>query len=100
MRSLLFRHDLKSKHIKNIKSKTYRRLSKKDKLKANSLQSQMDPEASKELAKKQEYERAKVIDYSVIGGGYIVLGHQFITSLIYMFFVPQAKRSVLILFPF
>ncbi|XP_004290799.1 PREDICTED: uncharacterized protein C57A7.06 [Fragaria vesca subsp. vesca] len=59
MRSLLFRHDLKSKHIKNIKSKTYRRLSKKDKLKANSLQSQMDPEASKELAKKQEYERAK-----------------------------------------
>ncbi|PRQ26398.1 putative small-subunit processome, Utp14 protein [Rosa chinensis] len=59
MRSLLFRHELKSKHIKNIKSKTYHRLLKKDKLKANSLQSQMDPEASKELAMKQEYERAK-----------------------------------------
>ncbi|KAK9945694.1 hypothetical protein M0R45_011193 [Rubus argutus] len=59
MRSLLFRHELKSKHIKNIKSKTYHRLLKKDKLKANSILGQMDPEAAKELAMKQEYERAK-----------------------------------------
>ncbi|XP_050363298.1 uncharacterized protein C57A7.06 [Argentina anserina] len=59
MRSLLFRHELKSKHIKNIKSKTYHKIMKKDKLKANSLQSLMDPEASKELSMKQEYERAK-----------------------------------------
>lgn len=64
MRSLLFRHELKSKHIKNIKSKTYHRLLKKDKLKANSILDQMDPEAAKELAMKQEYERAKVIDFS------------------------------------
>ncbi|CAB4291839.1 unnamed protein product [Prunus armeniaca] len=59
MRSLLFRHEMKSKHIKKIKSKTYHRLLKKDRLKASSTQSQMDPEAAKELAMKQEYERAK-----------------------------------------
>ncbi|KAB2605127.1 hypothetical protein D8674_004844 [Pyrus ussuriensis x Pyrus communis] len=59
MRSLLFRHEMKSKHIKKIKSKTYHRLLKKDRLKATSAQSQMDPDAAKELAMKQEYERAK-----------------------------------------
>ncbi|PQQ03113.1 uncharacterized protein Pyn_33968 [Prunus yedoensis var. nudiflora] len=59
MRSLLFRHEMKSKHIKKIKSKTYHRLLKKDRLKASSTQSQTDPEAAKELAMKQEYERAK-----------------------------------------
>ncbi|BBH10430.1 B-block binding subunit of TFIIIC [Prunus dulcis] len=59
MRSLLFRHEMKSKHIKKIKSKTYHRLLKKDRLKASSTQSQMDREAAKELAMKQEYERAK-----------------------------------------
>ncbi|KAM1257364.1 hypothetical protein ACFX15_030720 [Malus domestica] len=59
MRSLLFRHEMKSKHIKKIKSKTYHRLLKKDRLKATSAQGQMDPDASKELAMKQEYERAK-----------------------------------------
>ncbi|XP_034229675.1 U3 small nucleolar RNA-associated protein 14-like, partial [Prunus dulcis] len=59
MRSLLFRHEMKSKHIKKIKSKTYHRLLKKDRLKASSTQSEMDLEAAKELAMKQEYERAK-----------------------------------------
>lgn len=59
---------MKSKYIKKIKSKTFRRLLKKDRLKASSLQSQVDPEAAKELAMKQEYERAKVIDFSYIGG--------------------------------
>ncbi|KAL5561442.1 hypothetical protein UlMin_031189 [Ulmus minor] len=59
MRSLLFRHEMKSKHIKKIKSKTYHRLLKKDRLKASSSENQMDPEAAKDLARKQEYERAK-----------------------------------------
>lgn len=36
MRSLLFRHEMKAKQVKKIKSKTYHRLKKKDKLKAAS----------------------------------------------------------------
>lgn len=63
MRSLLFRHEMKAKHIKKIKSKTYHRLLKKDRLKAVSAENQMDPEAAKELARKHEYQRAKVISY-------------------------------------
>lgn len=60
MRSLLFRHELKSKHIKKIKSKTYHRLMKKDRLKAASAEEiQMDPEAAKEHAMKQEFKRAE-----------------------------------------
>ncbi|XP_047334220.1 uncharacterized protein C57A7.06 [Impatiens glandulifera] len=59
MRSLLFRHELKSKRIKKIKSKTYHRLLKKDKLKAAADGVSMDPEASKELAMKQEMKRAE-----------------------------------------
>ncbi|KAM6558358.1 hypothetical protein CsatA_027597 [Cannabis sativa] len=59
MRSLLFRHELKAKHIKKIKSKTFHRLLKKDKLKAASSENQMDPEASKDMARRQEYDRAK-----------------------------------------
>ncbi|XP_062088871.1 uncharacterized protein LOC133795434 [Humulus lupulus] len=59
MRSLLFRHELKAKHIKKIKSKTFHRLLKKDKLKAASSESVMDPEASKDMARKHEYDRAK-----------------------------------------
>lgn len=61
MRSLLFHHEMKSKRIKKIKSKTYHRLKNKDKLKAESVEMMMDPEAAKELARKQEFERAKVI---------------------------------------
>ncbi|KAI4301423.1 hypothetical protein L6164_034703 [Bauhinia variegata] len=59
MRSLLFRHEMKAKHVKKIKSKTYHRLLKKDKLKAASLQMEMDPEAAKEFAMKQERRRAE-----------------------------------------
>lgn len=60
MRSLLFRHEMKAKHIKKIKSKTFHRLLKKDRLKAESSRMQMDPEAAKEYAMKQERERAEV----------------------------------------
>ncbi|XP_042518607.1 uncharacterized protein C57A7.06 [Macadamia integrifolia] len=59
MRSLLFRNEMKSKRIKNIKSKIYHRLSKKDKLKSASAGMEMDPEAAKEQAKKQEFKRAE-----------------------------------------
>ncbi|GER37853.1 U3 ribonucleoprotein family protein [Striga asiatica] len=59
MRSLLFRHEIKAKRIKKIKSKTYHRLLKKDKKKAAEAAIQMDPEAAKELAMKQEFKRAE-----------------------------------------
>lgn len=61
MRSLLFRHELKQKRIKKIKSKTYHRLLKKDKSKSASGEIQLDPEAIQEEALKQEYKRAEVI---------------------------------------
>lgn len=60
MRNLLFHHEMKQKHIKKIKSKTYHRLLKKDRLKAFSAQMEMDPEAAKEQARKQEFKRAEV----------------------------------------
>ncbi|KAG1338720.1 putative U3 small nucleolar RNA-associated protein 14 [Cocos nucifera] len=59
MRSLLFRHEMKAKHIKKIKSKTYHRILKKGKLKAASAEMQMDPEAAKDYAMKQEFKRAE-----------------------------------------
>ncbi|KAG4913701.1 hypothetical protein AAZX31_19G198400 [Glycine max] len=59
MRSLLFRHEMKAKHIKKIKSRTFHRLLKKDRLKAEASQMQMDPEAAKEYAMKQERQRAE-----------------------------------------
>ncbi|GMH31139.1 hypothetical protein Nepgr_032982 [Nepenthes gracilis] len=59
LRSLLFRHELKAKHIKRIKSKTYRRLKKKDGVKAMSIDLQADPKAARELARKQEFKRAE-----------------------------------------
>ncbi|GAB2278133.1 hypothetical protein Dimus_012830 [Dionaea muscipula] len=59
MRHLLFRHELKAKHIKKIKSKTYHRLKKKDKQKAAAIDMQADPESAKELARKQEFKRAE-----------------------------------------
>ncbi|KAJ8439499.1 hypothetical protein Cgig2_007016 [Carnegiea gigantea] len=59
MRSLLFCHEMKAKHIKKIKSKTYRRLKKKERMKAASLELQRDHKAAKELAEKQERERAE-----------------------------------------
>ncbi|KAI3925417.1 hypothetical protein MKW98_015765, partial [Papaver atlanticum] len=59
MRSLLFRHEMKSKHIKKIKSKTYHRLKNKDKLKTSFSDEQMDPDSAKELAFKQEFKRAE-----------------------------------------
>lgn len=59
MRSLLFRHEMKAKHIKKIKSRTFHRLLKKDRLKAEASQIQMDPEAAKEYAMKRERQRAE-----------------------------------------
>ncbi|KNA13232.1 hypothetical protein SOVF_118770 [Spinacia oleracea] len=59
MRSLLFRHEMKAKQVKKIKSKTYHRLKKKDKLKAASSDPQTDPEAAREYAEKQERKRAE-----------------------------------------
>jgi len=63
LRSLLFRHEMKAKHVKKIKSKTYHRLLKKDRLKAESSKLEMDPEAAKEYAMKQERQRAEVYMY-------------------------------------
>lgn len=60
MRSLLFRHEMKAKRIKKIKSRTYHRMLKKDKLKAASADFEADPEAAKEHAMKQEFKRAEV----------------------------------------
>ncbi|KAG8475339.1 hypothetical protein CXB51_032157 [Gossypium anomalum] len=59
MRSLLFRHVMKQKRIKKIKSKTYHRLKNKDKLKVESAEMLMDPKAAKEQARKQEFKRAE-----------------------------------------
>ncbi|CAH8350367.1 unnamed protein product [Eruca vesicaria subsp. sativa] len=58
MRSLLFRHEVKSKRIKKIKSKTYHRLKNKD-LKNSSLGALMDPEMAKEEAMRQEARRVE-----------------------------------------
>ncbi|KAH0938861.1 hypothetical protein HID58_006322 [Brassica napus] len=58
MRSLLFRHEFKSKRIKKIKSKTYHRLKNKD-LKNSSLGALMDPEMAKEEAMRQEAKRVE-----------------------------------------
>ncbi|CAH2071981.1 unnamed protein product [Thlaspi arvense] len=56
-RSLLFRHEIKSKRMKKIKSKTYHRLKNKDlRLAGESL---MDPELAKEEAMKQEIRRVE-----------------------------------------
>lgn len=55
MRSLLFRHEIKAKRVKKIKSRTYHRMLKKDKLKAASADLEVDPEAAKEYAEKQEH---------------------------------------------
>ncbi|EMS48037.1 U3 small nucleolar RNA-associated protein 14 [Triticum urartu] len=57
MRSLLFRHEMKAKRVKKIKSRTFHRLLKKDKLKAADLEA--DPEAAKDSAKKLEFKRAE-----------------------------------------
>lgn len=59
MRSLLFRHEMKAKRIKKIKSKTYHRLLKKDRSKALEAEIQLDPETAKDLAMKQEFKRAE-----------------------------------------
>ncbi|KAK4413376.1 putative protein C57A7.06 [Sesamum alatum] len=59
MRSLLFRHEMKAKRVKKIKSKTYHRLLKKERKKTAEAALQMDPEAAKEHAMKQEFKRAE-----------------------------------------
>lgn len=59
MRSLLFRHEMKAKRMKKIKSRTYHRMLKKDKLKAASADFEADPEAVTDHARKQEFKRAE-----------------------------------------
>ncbi|XP_055812363.1 uncharacterized protein LOC129882196 [Solanum dulcamara] len=59
MRSLLFRHEMKAKRVKKIKSKVYHRLLKKDRLKQAGTAIETDPEAAKEQAVKQEFKRAE-----------------------------------------
>ncbi|CAL4939314.1 unnamed protein product [Urochloa decumbens] len=59
MRSLLFRHEMKAKRVKKIKSRTYHRMLKKDKLKAASTDFEADPESIKDYAMKQEFKRAE-----------------------------------------
>ncbi|CAN6300966.1 unnamed protein product [Urochloa humidicola] len=58
MRSLLFRHEMKAKRVKKIKSRTYHRMLKKDKLKSAAA-FEADPEAIKDYAMKQEFKRAE-----------------------------------------
>ncbi|KAM7255097.1 hypothetical protein ACFE04_020338 [Oxalis oulophora] len=59
MRNLLFRHEIKSKRIKKIKSKAYRRVLKKGRSKTAPQDTVLDPEAAKEEAIKQERKRAE-----------------------------------------
>ncbi|KAF3331944.1 U3 small nucleolar RNA-associated protein 14 [Carex littledalei] len=59
MRSLLFRHEVKAKRIKKIKSKTYHKIMKKDRRKVASGELEMDPEAAKQNAIKHEQKRAE-----------------------------------------
>lgn len=59
MRSLLFRHEMKAKRVKKIKSKVYHRLLKKDRLKQAGTSIETDPDAAKEQAMKQEFKRAE-----------------------------------------
>lgn len=58
MRSLLFRHEVKFKRIKKIKSKTYHRLKNKD-LKS-AVDTLLDPKVAKEVAMRQEVKRVEV----------------------------------------
>lgn len=59
LRSVLFRHEVKLKRIKKIKSKTYHRLLKKSKIKAAESSFHMDPGAAKEHAMRLEFKRAE-----------------------------------------
>ncbi|PHT96975.1 hypothetical protein BC332_34100 [Capsicum chinense] len=59
MRILLFRHEMKAKRVKKIKSKVYHRLQKKDRLKQAGAAIETDPAAAKEQAMKQEFKRAE-----------------------------------------
>ncbi|KAG0480989.1 hypothetical protein HPP92_011847 [Vanilla planifolia] len=59
MRNLLFRHEIRAKHIKKIKSKTYHRILKKERQKTASSEMNMNPEAAKEAAIRQEFKRAE-----------------------------------------
>ncbi|CAN8288772.1 unnamed protein product [Cochlearia groenlandica] len=58
-RSLLFRHDLKCKRLKKMKSKLFRRLRNKDLKKSAVGGPPMDPEMAKEEAMKQEAKRVE-----------------------------------------
>lgn len=65
MRSLLFKHEMKAKRIKKIKSKTYHKIMKKERQKVASAELEMNPEAAKQHAIKQELKRAEVISLSI-----------------------------------
>lgn len=56
MRSLLFQHEAKAKRVRNIKSKTFHRLQKDHKHRAEDT----DAEAVKDAALKQEVKHAEV----------------------------------------
>jgi U3 small nucleolar RNA-associated protein 14 len=62
MRELMFRHEMKAKRIKKIKSKAYRKVARKEKLKELSkIQAQIaedDPEAAREEQLQAETDRA------------------------------------------
>lgn len=60
MKSLLFRHEMKAKRIKKIKSKTYHRMLKKGKLKEGSAEGLTNPDDIKEQAMRREFKRAEV----------------------------------------
>ncbi|CAA6669107.1 unnamed protein product [Spirodela intermedia] len=59
MKSLLFRHEMKAKRIKKIKSKTYHRMLKKGKLKEGSDEGLTNPDVIKEQAMRREFKRAE-----------------------------------------
>ncbi len=59
MRALLFYHEVKRHHINKIKSKTYRRIRKKQRQRQKEGEVDHDPDLAKELREKEELERLK-----------------------------------------
>lgn len=59
MRALLFYHEVKRHHINKIKSKTYRRIRKKQRQRQKEGEVEQDPDLANELKEKEELERLK-----------------------------------------
>eukprot|EP00241_Pyramimonas_parkeae_P015714 CAMPEP_0114323624 /NCGR_PEP_ID=MMETSP0059-20121206/27998_1 /TAXON_ID=36894 /ORGANISM="Pyramimonas parkeae, Strain CCMP726" /LENGTH=481 /DNA_ID=CAMNT_0001451959 /DNA_START=45 /DNA_END=1487 /DNA_ORIENTATION=+ len=57
LRTLMFKHETRAKHLKKIKSRSYHKHNKKKKTRGNL--DDMDPEDIRQEAMKQEWERAK-----------------------------------------